>query len=187
MDPLLDRYSYRAPSLPEQSQDVMVFSRHPINQVRPFEPARRFLTGAVVDLSIDGVPVTLMAVHTIAPFSPAQLDARDRQISTLAEIAEASVDRPVIALGDFNLTPYAPAFDRLTDAGMSPLAETGTPLATWPTWLPILGLPIDHVLGNQRVAIDAVERGPDIGSDHYPVVAQLRLLDSALPAIIVQR
>ena len=37
-------------------------------------------------------------------------------------------------------------------------------------------IPIDHVLIKGPLAVTALQRGPKVGSDHYPIIADLRLL-----------
>jgi len=178
LGPLAAGYPHAVPDDPASSVDVMVFSRHPVLDVAPLSPGSRFVSGMAITLDVDGRQLLVVAVHTISPFSAGHAAARNRQLAGIAVLAMARADLPVIVVGDLNVTPYSPEFDVLGSAGLSGRAGSGTPLATWPVWLPVLGLPIDHVLGNARVAIDRVERGPDIGSDHYPVTAWLRLLDA---------
>lgn len=83
-----------------------------------------------------------------------------------------------ILAGDFNRTPWSAAlgrFDRVQ--GMSRRTRG---LATWPqrsavllgNWTsPVLLLPIDHIYATSDWRTIEVRAGPDVGSDHAPVVA----------------
>lgn len=177
LDPLRERYPFSAPRSPAFSHDLMVFSRWPIIEVTRFFSGGVFLTGMIVDLQVEGHVLTVLAVHAPTPTSASRTVLRNAFLERVAAEVVSRPDRPVLAIGDFNVTPYSPSFRILTEAGLSNDASSGTPLTTWPTWLPLVGLPIDHVLVNDRIAIGTVERGPDIGADHFPVIAHIRILD----------
>jgi endonuclease/exonuclease/phosphatase (EEP) superfamily protein YafD len=49
------------------------------------------------------------------------------------------------------------------------------PRGTWPSRLPLLRLPIDHVLHDPEVWVVRHELGRAVGSDHRPVAVDLRL------------
>lgn len=176
LGPLRQRYPFVVPRSPAFSHDVMVFSRWPIASVAPFITGGAYLTGMRVDLQIEGRPLVVLAVHAPSPTSARRTDNRNAFLRRIAAEVQALTEQPVLVIGDFNVTPYAPSFQILTDAGLSFAASSGTPLATWPTWLPLIGLPIDHVLGNHWIALGAVEIGPDVGADHYPVISRIRIL-----------
>jgi endonuclease/exonuclease/phosphatase (EEP) superfamily protein YafD len=83
----------------------------------------------------------------------------------------------VIVVGDFNTTPWSPCFqDLLAAAGLRNATLGHGYIGTWPTWFWPALIPIDHVLLKGPLAATTVGRGPAIGSDHYPIIADLRLL-----------
>ncbi len=90
---------------------------------------------------------------------------------------------PLIVAGDFNLTPWSPRFPAVLSASGLKLADTGSIWPhTWPApsgWfyggLVVRGFPIDHILVSRHFALLAARRGPDIGSDHLPVIVDLAL------------
>ena len=97
----------------------------------------------------------------------------------------AQSDMPVIVTGDFNLTPWSPRFRAAWRAsGLTFAGDYRLWPKTWPAhavpwkYLPAVligGIPIDHVLVSRHFAVAAIRRGPYIGSDHYPVLADLYL------------
>jgi endonuclease/exonuclease/phosphatase (EEP) superfamily protein YafD len=83
-----------------------------------------------------------------------------------------------MVLGDLNLSPWSPYFgDLLSSAGLRDSREGFGIQASWPTAVPLLRVPIDHVLYSPEVVINHRQIGPDVGSDHLPVV-----VDFSLPA-----
>jgi endonuclease/exonuclease/phosphatase (EEP) superfamily protein YafD len=119
--------------------------------------------------------VTLLSVHLRAPMRPRLAAQRNRQLQILADLS-TRVEGPLVVAGDFNLTPFSPYFSdwlastRLRDSR----AEAGYS-ASWPTFLPLIGIPIDHCFVTDDFAVVDLRRLPAFGSDHYPVLAHLRL------------
>jgi endonuclease/exonuclease/phosphatase family metal-dependent hydrolase len=91
-----------------------------------------------------------------------------------AQLASAA-DLPMVLLGDLNLTPDSPAFERLIDrAGMRDVMRGRGWHPTWLAGFWPLALRIDHILVSPGLCVEHAEVGPPIGSDHRPVVARLR-------------
>jgi endonuclease/exonuclease/phosphatase (EEP) superfamily protein YafD len=116
----------------------------------------------------------VVALHAARPLD----DGGSWRSAQLALAARLAADRegPAVLVGDLNLTPWSPAFGRLLDA--SSLRDTALGRGIAPTWLssiPFIGLPIDHVLVSPDIAVQARRVGPDVGSDHFPVIAELVL------------
>ena len=83
----------------------------------------------------------------------------------------------MIVAGDFNTTPWSPHFgDLLAAAGLRNAAEGKGYIPTWPTWFWPARIPIYYVLLKGPIAVTTVRRGPAVGSDHFPIIADLRLL-----------
>jgi endonuclease/exonuclease/phosphatase family metal-dependent hydrolase len=54
--------------------------------------------------------------------------------------------------------------------GVSAKAAPGS----WPSWMPrSLRLPLDLVLVGKDLAVSSMALGPDAGSDHLPVIAEI--------------
>ncbi len=88
----------------------------------------------------------------------------------------------VLLLGDLNAAPYTAAFRRvlaasgLADSARLPSEQPARPRPTWLSPWPGLGLPIDHALVSPGIRIVERRLGPDIGSDHFPLILHVRLL-----------
>jgi endonuclease/exonuclease/phosphatase (EEP) superfamily protein YafD len=171
-------YPHRSPPASRERPPVILFSRHPMvdhEVVRPPGGRRPYL---VADVAVGGATLVVAGVHPSSPSprEPSHTRRRNRELGHIGDIARGT-DRPVIVAGDFNTTPWSPYFqDLLAAAGLRNAALGHGYIGTWPAWFwPVL-IPIDHVLLKGPLAATTVRRGPAIGSDHYPIIADLRLL-----------
>jgi len=184
LERLADDYPYAVPENWRDANGPTVLSHFALSDpriVRPFETPgldngddrQRFAAGVrylTVTARIGEQDVAIIAVHPPYPNGGFLTGLRNGYFVSVAELARAT-DGPVIVAGDFNSTPWSPAFDPLFESGR--LAGAGVPLMTWPTWFPLADIPIDHVLVNDRIVVGGVEWGPDLGSDHYLIEATL--------------
>lgn len=117
--------------------------------------------------------VQVVAVHAFPPINRRYQKKRDRQLAELVEVV-GDVAKPTIVLGDFNATPWtASVVDLRSRTGLHDARQGQGFLATWPTSLGWFGVPIDHVLHSQDIVVRALRVGPDIGSDHLPLIADI--------------
>ncbi|MGZ5987351.1 MAG: endonuclease/exonuclease/phosphatase family protein [Caulobacteraceae bacterium] len=150
--------------------NVIILSREP--------PVGR--VGAAIDLDSpmmlvgavfrhDGQDFTVLGVHYPWPTEIERLGQADAAIGVVASLPHDTT----ILSGDFNSTPWS--FVRRREDRQLGLVRRTRGLYSWPanrhTPFPIL--PIDHIYAGSAWATVKVERGPNLGSDHYPVVLTL--------------
>ena len=170
-------YPYRAPEDWREGGPVLLFSREPVlaAAVVPPGPAPRpFL---VARLATVAGTALVVGVHPTSPSPTEAVDTRVRNLE-LGRIAVAieGLAGPVIVAGDFNTSPWSPRFrDLLAATGLRDAGRGQGWVGTWPAWFRPALVPIDHVLVKGPVAVADLRRGPFVGSDHYPLVADLRL------------
>jgi endonuclease/exonuclease/phosphatase (EEP) superfamily protein YafD len=117
--------------------------------------------------------VLLVGAHTYPPLGPAWARDRNAQLAAMADLMREE-DGPAILAGDLNCTPYSPYFRRLLRAGGLRDGRRGFGVkATWPAPLGPLGLPIDHCLVGGGIVVTDFQIGPNIGSDHLPIIVDL--------------
>ncbi|WP_374471401.1 endonuclease/exonuclease/phosphatase family protein [Phenylobacterium sp.] len=153
--------------------EVMIFSkRRPTG--RSLQPPRgaRHVPMAVARFS----DLAVVGVHYAWP-----TDAADQQYqeARLARVLDGVDRERAIVAGDLNSTPWS--FSRRRWDERFGLVRRTRAVFSWPARaqprFPGVGLfpflPIDHVYAGAGWATVAVERGPKVGSDHYPVVVTL--------------
>jgi len=150
---------------------IAVLSRHPLSEVKVIEGAAGIpRIEAVVQLPRGRVRVT--ALHPMPPLRTEDHFARNRTLRALADAAAASWE-PAILAGDLNATPWSSAFAGLAGRG---LRRASGLAPTWPAAaVGLMGIPIDHVLVTRQWRVIASRTGPNLGSDHLPVLATLAL------------
>ena len=129
-------------------------------------------------VSHPGGDIRVLVTHPLPPGTTTTARLRDSHIARLADwtrLAFASSSRSVLLLGDFNATPWCPPLRRLlADTGLRAAAsDSGVLGTTWPAPVPFLRIPIDHALLGENLACRSYHVGPDIGSDHFPIILEI--------------
>ncbi len=159
---------------------IALFSRFDFDAIKRIPVGNAEGIQAVVRTP-DG-PFTLIGVHLRSPTTPSAAAMRNMQLDALAKRV-ARLTGPLAVVGDFNITPYSPYFeDWLARTGLTDTRRGRTLSPSWPTQLPILGIPIDHCVVNRGVVIVRHRGLPAFGSDHYPILAEVALLPRSPPA-----
>jgi len=176
LEPLTRQYPYRKVVARTDPYGIALLSRLPVvGEIEEADLVGDGRPSLVATLELGNQRVQVIVLHTRWPVSPALQPLRDRALQQAAQLAAVHPDTTVL-LGDLNITPFAPAFERLLDESRLRDALAGE---LWrPTWLAgfwPLALPIDHVLVPRGSCVIAHEIGPYVGSDHRPLQVTLRL------------
>jgi endonuclease/exonuclease/phosphatase (EEP) superfamily protein YafD len=119
--------------------------------------------------------LAIFAVHAPPPIAKLFYEERVRMMKDLAGLT-AKEDAAVV-LGDLNTTPWSSIFHDLLDAGGLRDGRIGFGVRpTWPANFPWLLIPIDHCLVSQELVVTRFDAGPNIGSDHYPLIVEFGVL-----------
>ncbi|MBL8382960.1 MAG: endonuclease/exonuclease/phosphatase family protein [Burkholderiales bacterium] len=154
---------------------IALLSRHPLLAAATVRDADG-LPHIEARIAWQGRVVSVRAAHPMPPLAAEHHLARNAKLAHWARAA-AAARLPAIVAGDLNATPWSTAFNELDGLG---LRRTTGLAPTWPAALGgVVGIPIDHVLASPHWRLVAGGVGPDLGSDHLPVLARLRL---TLPA-----
>lgn len=157
----------------EDNYGIAVFSRLPFTRTEThwFGPAR--LPSLVVGVEWEGQPLTLIATHPPPPKSARETIERDQQMAEAADFAAAQ-SGPLLLVGDLNMSSWSYAFgDLLRRSHLLDSRQGIGPQPTWPAQHPWFLIPLDHLLHTPEITIHRRRIGPNIGSDHLPVVVDL--------------
>jgi endonuclease/exonuclease/phosphatase (EEP) superfamily protein YafD len=118
----------------------------------------------------------LLAIHPDPPLTRTMAQSRDAQFEEVGEYLRDVTQARRIVMGDMNATPWSPVLRNFMD--QNALRDSALGRGVHPTWfshwLPF-GIPIDHILHSDGVVILARRVGPDVGSDHFPLTADIAL------------
>ncbi len=175
LHPLLQaRYPHSHACVLERRCDAAIFAKRPW-VAAGYEPWSRDGPEVIwVEFDDRGLGrIRVVGVHLSLPFRP---EHQVRQIERLAAL-RAAHKGPLIIAGDLNMTPWSYRLQRFL--ARADMRRHATFLRSWPTdgqfRLPFPAFLIDHVLTTPDIKTVSIRIGPNLGSDHLPVVAVLRL------------
>ena len=174
LSPLHERYPHATTIARADNFGIAVFSRRDIRVHSPASPPSGF-PSLVVEQQIDGRTVTLVSTHPMPPLGAVGYASRNRQLAHIATLLN-QVTGPRLLIGDLNTTMWGEHYRQLVDTTGLRNARAGFGvLPSWPMpWWPAM-IPIDHCLVSGEFAVADLRTGPDIGSDHLPLLAELVL------------
>jgi endonuclease/exonuclease/phosphatase (EEP) superfamily protein YafD len=179
--PLRARYPYVVDGQSPSVFSLFLFSRVPLSDVailRLPEPGGfpALVARACRDGDGDGSAcLRIIGIHPPPPVSPRIAAERDATLRAIPDLIDKQDAGRTVLLGDFNCTPWSPLFrDLLAATGLRDSARGFDLSPTWASrWSPA-GLKIDHILVGSAIAVSDHGIGDDVGSDHFPVVADLQ-------------
>jgi endonuclease/exonuclease/phosphatase (EEP) superfamily protein YafD len=172
--------------------ELMLLSKKPLRYSFAGKIGPKLTYIASADLDWQGSAVSVAVTHIVLPFvkpgweplqtwiaadDPSPLLPRtpvlwqSMQMAVLAGYAR-SLGRDQIVMGDFNSAPWSDVQTAFRAATW--LDNRGPLVPTWPAQLPPpLRVPIDSVFVGGGLSLRDLHVGPDLGSDHLPVIAEI--------------
>ncbi|MEK7269588.1 MAG: endonuclease/exonuclease/phosphatase family protein [Planctomycetota bacterium] len=154
---------------------IAIFSRMPFEKAIAFSSGEADVPFLAARIPLDGTLLTLVAAHPLPPRRADYWHWRNQQLSSLAQYAAAQ-PRPLLLAGDLNMTSWSPSFGFLLRESRLRDSRQGFGIqASWPANLWPIRVPLDHVLVSDGIEIRDRRLGPNVGSDHLPVIADFAL------------
>ena len=177
---------------------VATFSKFPILNYKILNIGEFKTPSLITDIKIYKQHVKFINIHPMPPISPRLFKSRNQMFEEVAKIINTST-LPTALAGDSNTTMWSPHYKKLLKETNLRPANKGFGLQrTWPhgpanytNFLPSekgkgidilparliynhpIKLPIDHVLISPNFQIQNLKSGPNIDSDHLPVIAEI--------------
>ena len=172
--------------------ELILLSKKPIRYAFAGKVGAKLTYVASADIQWQGRDISVSVTHIIVPFvkpdwppilawvpvgDPAPLLAgapplwQSMQAAVLSEyVSTLKPDR--IVMGDFNSVPWGEL--QATFRAAAGLENRGALTPSWPAWAPApLRIPIDQVFVGGALGIRSLATGPNLGSDHLPIVAEI--------------
>lgn len=150
--------------------ETVIFTRTP--PAKADQPRRgRYGLGpaiAIVHMTPEDGGYILIGTHYTWPTA---VRTHGENTARMLQLIDPLPKARMILTGDFNSTPWS--FARAREDARNGLERRTHALASWPTTFGVPVLPIDHIYTGPGLRTVSVKRGPNLGSDHYPIVAVL--------------
>jgi endonuclease/exonuclease/phosphatase (EEP) superfamily protein YafD len=165
--------------------DLFVMSRLPLQDVRveQFNTRGSFL---LATLKLADQTVQWVGVHPRVPLREQNFHQRNQQLDELSQYL-STIKTPVIAIGDFNITPWSPYYRQFIQQaslhnaqlgrGIFPSFPRASTLVPLPKWLiPIVNVPIDHCFVSPHFGVREIHTVTHGNADHAALSVGLVLL-----------
>ncbi|MEN3794057.1 endonuclease/exonuclease/phosphatase family protein [Fulvimarina sp. MAC3] len=185
LKPLEARYANAVQQIPDGDT---FFGLHFFSRLELIEPETIAYFDAVTPtvqsriVAPNGSEFSFMGLHPRPPQSFDQpTTMRDGHIAQMAFHAENTA-APLVAAGDFNAVSWERIVRRAMRVGglLDPRVGRGV-IPTYDAHNLVMAWPLDHVLFQDEIGLVSFERLPDVGSDHYPILATLCIGDGTAP------
>lgn len=168
LQPLRDLYPYQLAEPRPDNFGVAFLARTEPASGRIVHPGEAGLPSVDVRMTNS---LRIIGTHPLPPGRGDMVDYRDEQLRQLAAMVRGSPRTLVV--GDLNCAPWTSSFAKFARAsGLGDTSRGWEP--TWPAFWPLpLRTPIDHALLSTDLVCTARATGPDLGSDHLPLVVSV--------------
>jgi len=174
LETLKSQFLYSRVETRKGSFGIALFSQLPLEDLQLLDLGSIGIPSIQATVRVEGVPIQIVGTHFMPPMDGERSRLRNRHLLAAAQEL-ARTPRPRLLLGDLNITPWSPYFRDLLKLGKMRNSQIG--FGIQPTWL--AALPIDHLLHSDDIAILDRRIGPDIGSDHRPLIVDFAVKKTA--------
>ncbi|MDO8900930.1 MAG: endonuclease/exonuclease/phosphatase family protein [Phenylobacterium sp.] len=173
------RGDYHRTCDPDDRCEVIIYSKAaPVSGGLPRVSDGAYFPATRATFDAPGGDFTVIGAHFTWPVPAGPQQQQSLRLTRIAELYDR--DRLIIT-GDFNATPWSFTLRRqdkalgLTRRNRAMLTWPAMAFSRWNIHMPLPFLAIDHVYAGSDWKTVSVERGPSLGSDHFPVIVTLAL------------
>lgn len=170
---------------------TVLYSKKPLANVQLQQFNTRNASNITARVEVNGQQISVVGIHPFPPTTPELFGSRNQVLAAVSDYVQLQPN-PVILVGDFNTTMWSPYYRQLarTTGLQNSRAGFGL-LPTWPSSLSyanvpqlnaltrLFQIPIDQCLASPSLEVVGMHTGPNIGSDHLPIVVDFQLDDAA--------
>jgi len=149
---------------------VAVLSRYPIDVEKSICIKGEGLVSASV--KVNDATINVISLHLHWPFPYGQT----KQVETIRQVFK-NLSTPLLVAGDFNAVAWSNTLKKIEKASDTKVVNGlrwSINLKKQLPLIPAMSLSIDHVLVSSEFQVDAITVGEDLGSDHFPIITDLR-------------
>lgn len=159
----------------EDNFGIGLYSKFPLSNARVLNIGEAQLPSILADVTVETTTLAVIATHPPPPIGARYSRWRNSQLNLIPDHLPKN-GSPILLLGDLNVSRWSPHFRRLLKrTGLRDSSKGRGVQPSWPADNPLLSIPIDHCLHSPKVKIIKRTIGPDVGSDHYPLIVDIAL------------
>lgn len=175
LQPVFALYPYKVTKPRNDNFGIALFSKVPVVAHQITNWGNIGIPSIEAEFEVENASFTVLATHPLPPISKETYRFRNNQISDVAYRA-AEIQQAKLIVGDLNMTMWSPDYQALEKVSGLRNARNGFGvIPTWPAALTFFGIPIDHVLVSSEFSVNGINAGPNVGSDHLPLIVELSL------------
>lgn len=179
LQPIHSSYPYRVVEPREHPFGIALYSKFPLEATTVIGSVPLGHPDIVATALVGGERLHIISSHPMQPLGGSNYGSRNLHLDSVADLAARS-PRPMIVVGDLNITMWAYHYQRFEEVSGLRNARRGFGIQpTWPAWLFPGRIPIDHVLVSDDIWVSDFESGPNIGSDHLPIVVRFTFAEES--------
>jgi endonuclease/exonuclease/phosphatase (EEP) superfamily protein YafD len=173
---LQKKYPYNGGEVREDFYGISIMSRLPIKKtkIHVFVPE----TGPSIEsvLFYDNMKFTVIGTHVFPPSFRKAAKLAEKQFAGMGDYIH-TIEGEIIVMGDLNTSSWSQNFKKfLKKSGLKDSRKGFGINSSYPASMPeILRIPIDHALISNRIKVKSRSTGPDVGSDHLPLIIEFLL------------
>jgi endonuclease/exonuclease/phosphatase (EEP) superfamily protein YafD len=166
-----------------------ILSRFPLENSKGQKFSGSNDTNLVTNIKYRGKSIQITGVHPLVPVKNKTFQLRNKLIDSLNQHWQTQ-SKLSILMGDFNLTPWSPYYQKLKHK--TNLYNTRRGFGILPTWirsathvklpnflLPFFNIPIDHIFVTEDIKVARTYSGDPANSDHTPIISDLVIANNS--------
>ena len=169
------RYQHKLTLPRDDNFGIAVYSKYPFEQIEARNYAISFIPSIFATIKIQQKPLSIIATHPMPPIGKTMYGARNYQLRELGHYLK-TINHSKILMGDLNISMWSDTYHNLSEQGQLTNVRKGFGIhPTWPAQLSLklAMIPIDHILVSDDIKVTKVKTGPNIGSDHLPLIVEV--------------
>jgi len=179
----LTEYPYKVEEPASHAFGNALYSKYPLRNMRSVafvDEMRKSVEGTVM---VGNISLKVFGTHAPPPMSRNGYDDRNLHLKNISDKVHAYT-APLVIMGDLNISPWSSHFRNFISAANLHDGRRGQGiLPTWPTEIPLLQIPIDHILFNAGVRVLSMQVAGESGSDHRIIWADIQLEETTTALI----